>query len=115
MVVFLPSLWIFAQYTSAELGAVLGLVFIAGRALYALTYVADPKKRTAGFVVGYLANVALVGFCLALLGLVAGTGIWQMNKIGVEIEGIAERDLPLTKDAALTRQYPCPAGSRSAP
>ncbi len=40
---------------------------------------------------------ALVGFCLVLLGVVSGTGIWQMNKIGVEIEGIAERDLPLTK------------------
>ena len=60
LVVFLPSLWIFARYTSAELGAVLGLVFIAGRALYALSYVADPKKRTAGFLVGYVANVALV-------------------------------------------------------
>ena len=39
---------------------------------------------------------ALVGFCLALLGVVAGVSIWQMNKIGVEIEGIAERDLPMT-------------------
>ena len=39
---------------------------------------------------------ALVGFCLALVGVVAGVGIWQMNKIGIEIEGIAERDLPLT-------------------
>ncbi|MHA1546319.1 MAG: MCP four helix bundle domain-containing protein [Alphaproteobacteria bacterium] len=39
----------------------------------------------------------LVGFCLALLALVAGAGIWQMEKIGVEIEGIAERDLPMTK------------------
>ena len=39
---------------------------------------------------------ALVGFCLVLLGVVAGVSIWQMNKIGMEIEGIAERDLPLT-------------------
>ncbi len=39
----------------------------------------------------------LVGFCLFLLAAVAGAGIWQMNKIGVEIEGIAERDLPLTE------------------
>lgn len=41
--------------------------------------------------------ILLVGFCLALLGVVAGTSVWQMNKIGIEIEGIAERDLPLTK------------------
>lgn len=42
----------------------------------------------------------LVGFCLLLLGLVAGVSIYQMNKIGGEIEGIAERDLPMT--SALT-------------
>jgi len=44
---------------------------------------------------------ALVAFCLGLLVLTAGVGIWQMNKIGMEIEGIAERDLPLT--SALTK------------
>ena len=38
----------------------------------------------------------LVGFCLALLAMVASLSIWQMNKIGSEIEGISERDLPLT-------------------
>ncbi len=44
---------------------------------------------------------ALVGFCLGLLVLVSGVGIWQMNKIGVEIEAIAERDLPLTEALTL--------------
>ncbi len=39
---------------------------------------------------------ALVGFCLALLVLVAGTGVYQMDKIGAELIGIADRDLPLT-------------------
>jgi len=38
---------------------------------------------------------ALVGFCLTLMALVAGTGIWQMNKIGHELVAITERDLPL--------------------
>ena len=38
----------------------------------------------------------LVGFCLALGVLASGISIWQMNKIGVEIEAIAERDIPLT-------------------
>ncbi len=41
--------------------------------------------------------MAVVGFCLALLIMVAGTSIWQMNLIGGEIEGIAERDIPLTE------------------
>ena len=43
----------------------------------------------------------LVGFCLGLLLLVSGISIFQMYKVGVEIEGIAERDLPMTQ--ALTQ------------
>ncbi len=39
---------------------------------------------------------AVVGLCLALLLAVAGVSIWQMSRIGHEIEAIAERDLPLT-------------------
>jgi uncharacterized membrane protein YecN with MAPEG domain len=60
LVVFLPSLWIFARYTSINLGVVLGITFIVGRGLYAVMYVADPSKRTLGFLVGYLANAVLV-------------------------------------------------------
>ncbi len=44
---------------------------------------------------------ALVGFCLGLLLLNASVSIWQMDKIGGELKGIAERDLPLTE--ALTK------------
>ncbi len=44
---------------------------------------------------------AVVGFCLMLMLLVGGTGLWQMNQIGGEIESIAERDIPLTE--ALTK------------
>lgn len=36
----------------------------------------------------------LVGFCLSLAMLIAGVGIWQMAKIGQEIEAIAERHVP---------------------
>jgi methyl-accepting chemotaxis protein len=39
---------------------------------------------------------ALVGFCLALVVLSAVVALWQINKIGAEVEEIAERDLPLT-------------------
>lgn len=38
----------------------------------------------------------VVGICLSLLVLVAGTSLWQMKNIGGEIENIAERDLPMT-------------------
>jgi hypothetical protein len=57
---------------------------------------ADKKPLKSGGSMKISTKIfALVGLCLALLGLVAGSGAWQMNKIKVEIEGIAERDLPL--------------------
>ena len=42
--------------------------------------------------------LALVSFLLALLGTVSAISLWQMNKIGIEIEGIAQRNIPLTRD-----------------
>ena len=38
----------------------------------------------------------IVGFCLLLLSAVALYSIWQVTKIGHEIEGIAQRDLPIS-------------------
>ena len=38
----------------------------------------------------------IVGVCLVLSGLVAGFSLWQMSKISSEIDGIAERHIPLT-------------------
>jgi methyl-accepting chemotaxis protein len=43
----------------------------------------------------------VVGICLSLLVAVGGISAWQMNLIGQEIEGIAERALPAT-DAVAT-------------
>lgn len=43
----------------------------------------------------------VVGLCLGCMIVVAAVSIWQMSRIGHEIEGIAERDLPLT--AALVK------------
>ena len=56
------------------------------------------KKIGAGTSIKVGTKVmSTVGFCLAVLLAVAATGIWQMQKIGNEIEGIAERDIPLTQ------------------
>lgn len=59
LVIFIPSIWIFATYVNATAAAALGAVFIVGRQLYQTGYVADPKKRFAGFGLSALPNLVL--------------------------------------------------------
>ena len=58
--IFLSGLWLFAIYWNDAVAAGLGVVWIAGRILYALGYVADPKKREAGFLIQTAASAALL-------------------------------------------------------
>ena len=60
LIVFLPSLWIFAFFISPIWAAVLGVIFIIGRALYARTYVKDPKSRSPGFAMSALPQLLLM-------------------------------------------------------
>ena len=48
---FLVPLWLFAIYWSDLVAAGVGVVWILGRILYQLGYVADPKKRELGFLI----------------------------------------------------------------
>ena len=73
LVVFLPALWIFAGYISPLWAAVLGAIFIVGRALYARTYVKDPKSRSPGFAMTALPMLAL------LLGILIWA-VWALIK-----------------------------------
>ena len=60
LVLFFPALFLFTQFMGAGLAALVGLVFVAGRVLYAIGYVKDPARRGPGFLISSLANAALV-------------------------------------------------------
>jgi glutathione S-transferase len=59
MPIFLPSLWLFAIYIGDLYAAVLGLIWIAGRALYLIGYSQAAAKRGRGFAVQALAAIIL--------------------------------------------------------
>jgi uncharacterized membrane protein YecN with MAPEG domain len=60
LIVFLPALFAAATMGNEYFASAAGLLFIIGRALYARAYKRDPGSRTIGFVLGMLANVALI-------------------------------------------------------
>jgi uncharacterized membrane protein YecN with MAPEG domain len=58
--IFLPAMWLFAIYWSATWAAILGVVWIIGRIVYFLGYVAAPEKRFPGFAIQALTATVLV-------------------------------------------------------
>jgi len=70
LVLTLPALWVSAWYFDPLVAALLGLAFFLGRILYRAGYVKDPAKRGAGFGIGMLANLGLLG--TALWGVISG-------------------------------------------
>jgi uncharacterized membrane protein YecN with MAPEG domain len=57
---FIPALWIFSLTVSVLVGAALGLVFVAGRILYSVSYAKDAAKRGPGFMLAGFPNVILL-------------------------------------------------------
>lgn len=79
MPIYLPSLWIFALYfpmhayaDTAAFG--LGVVWMIGRFVYKTGYMADPAKRSTGFMIQALTCLVLMigGLTGAVMRLVAG-------------------------------------------
>lgn len=48
LVVFVPAIWLFGMYMHVVMAAVLGMIYIAARALYAQGYIAAAEKRGPG-------------------------------------------------------------------
>jgi len=59
-VMFLPTLWLAANYGFGGWAGIAGLVWLVGRAWYALAYLKDPAKRGPGFALGMLGWIALL-------------------------------------------------------
>jgi glutathione S-transferase len=60
MMIFLPSLWLFAMVVNPIAAAVLGMVWIVGRILYAWGYYQAAEKRGPGFGLSFLATIVLL-------------------------------------------------------
>lgn len=65
LVIYLPSLWLFTIYWGQTVATAAGLIWIAGRVLYMTSYVADPKKRSIGFMLTFLPTLFLMIGALA--------------------------------------------------
>ena len=67
LIVFIPAMLAFAAYALPAWAWVPGVVYLAGRPLYAWAYVKDPASRGPGMGLTLLANAVLLGG--ALVGL----------------------------------------------
>ena len=73
LVVFLPALWLFSLFVSPLWGAVIGVVWIIGRILYAASYLRDAEKRGPGMMITMISGAillvgGLVGIVISLAG-----------------------------------------------
>jgi glutathione S-transferase len=60
LVVFIPSLLLFAYYVSVSLAIAVGLIFLVGRIIYGTGYITAPEKRGPGAMITFSVNAILV-------------------------------------------------------
>jgi uncharacterized membrane protein YecN with MAPEG domain len=60
LVIFIPGLYGFATYVSTTWAAIIGVVFIVGRAVYFNLYIGNPDKRGPGAMLSMLSGAVLV-------------------------------------------------------
>jgi len=72
LIIFIPSIYLFALYMHALAAAGIGVFFLLGRVVYYKSYIKDPATRGPGMVIGFLACLvlmsgALIGIIMELL------------------------------------------------
>jgi len=71
LVGFIPGVYLFSRYFNPLWAAALGVVYLAGRQIYAASYTKDPSKRSLGYGLSFLPVAAL------LLGGLIGA-VWHL-------------------------------------
>jgi hypothetical protein len=64
LVIFVPTLWIFAHFISPIWAAGFGAVYLIGRGIYSMTYVRDPKSRALGFALTAIPMLVMMAWLL---------------------------------------------------
>lgn len=76
LVAFLPALWLFEIYWNDRLAALLGLLWIASRLVYALGYWKAAERRLIGFIPSFLiVLVLLAGAAIGAVRVMMVTGV----------------------------------------
>jgi uncharacterized membrane protein YecN with MAPEG domain len=60
IVIFLPALWAFGHYVNHYVAAVLGLVYLFGRMIYAMKYIEEPSKRGVGMMMTMIPSMLMI-------------------------------------------------------
>jgi glutathione S-transferase len=61
LAVFVPAIWLFGMYLNPRWSAIIGVVFVVGRALYAIGYIRAPEKREVGAMLSFASLAVLLG------------------------------------------------------
>ncbi|NJK34817.1 MAG: MAPEG family protein [Oscillatoriales cyanobacterium SM2_2_1] len=60
LMLFLPSLWLYAVFLSPTTGAIAGMIWVVGRLAYAIGYASAPQNRMYGNSIASLALLYLL-------------------------------------------------------
>ena len=60
LVPFIVALWLCALYLQPLFAALIGVAWLVGRVIYAVSYADDPARRHPGFIIGMVATITLV-------------------------------------------------------